>query len=710
MCAAPAKPLVLVVDDERFMRQVLRDALEEGGYFVMEAENGADALNILRNSLPDIVLLDVVMPGMDGFSVCAKLREIPHARHLPVLMVTSLEDKKTIDQAYAVGATDYIAKPINGTHLCHHVRYLLRAARLFEEVRSKEESLAHAQRIARLGNWEWLVENDAWSGSEEAARIFGVPSGASAQSLSLVLEKVHPEDRALLRAAISRVLETRQPLQIDYRLSPSGSADRYVHSQIEDDPGVNGRGRRLLGTIQDITDRRNNEENERRLKYLASYDPLTDLPNRQMFHERLEQAVDFAADKGELVGLLFADLDKFKEINSSLGTEAGDQALKDLARRLEKCIRHSDTVARIGGNLFAIILRHIGAPAHGGLVAQRIAENLAVPFVLAGGEAFLDFSIGIAIYPNDANSVEDLVKSAEIALHYAKKQGQGGYFFFSEEMNSQARERLSMKTELRRALERNEFILHYQPKFDSLTTRMTGMEALVRWEHPVRGLVPPLSFIPLAEEMGWIVPLGEKVLRMACLQHRSWHEAGFAPPRIAVNLSALQFRQSNLIEEVERILEETGVGAPWIELEITESAIMEDTENAAITLRRLKDMGIRIALDDFGTGYSSLSYLKRFPVDSLKIDYSFTHNILRNPEDTAIVRAIIAIARSLNLTVIAEGVETEEQRAFLIDHGCDELQGYLAGMPKPPADLVRFLERCSAPATSSSENPGRAAL
>lgn len=690
MSAIQKKPLVLIVDDERFMRHVLRDALEKGGYTVLEAESGLDALSILHQSLPDIVLLDVIMPVMDGFSTCMEIRADPLSQHLPVLMITGLEDKQTIEQAYAVGATDYIVKPINDTHLRHHIRYLLHSARLFEKLRHKEESLAHAQRIARLGNWQWLPEEDIWSGSEEAIRIFDFPASAQSPSLAMLMERVHPEDRKQFGSAIKRVLRTRQSAQFDHRLLLAHGTECHVHSQIEEDLDT-GKRRRLLGTVQDITDRKRNEENERQLKYLASYDSLTDLPNRQMFQERLTQAISFAKAGEEVVGVLFANLNNFKEINA-LGTDAGDQALKQFARRYQKCVWHCDTAARIGGDQFAIILRHISCPEHCSLVAQRIIDALAEPFILGGEEVFLSLRLGISLFPDDGQTAETLIKNSEAAMHFGRQQGQNGYCFYSEKMNSQTRERLSLKTELRRGLDRDEFLLYYQPKFDSRTTRLTGMEALVRWQHPERGLVPPLSFIPLAEETGLIMPLGEKVLRMACRQVRHWQEMGFLPPPIAVNLSAVQFRQPNLIHEVAGILQETGMAPAELELEITESAIIEDTENAARTLRKLKDMGIRIALDDFGTGFSSLGYLKRFPVDCLKIDYSFVKNILRNPQDTAIVRAIIAIARSLNLTVIAEGVETEEQRAFLIEHGCDEIQGYLAGMPKPPADLVRFLQ------------------
>jgi predicted signal transduction protein with EAL and GGDEF domain len=364
-----------------------------------------------------------------------------------------------------------------------------------------------------------------------------------------------------------------------------------------------------------------------------------------------------------------------------------------VARRLASRVRKSDSVARLGSDEFAVILRELNRNESGALVAQRILEVLNKPFALAGKEFYLTASIGLALYPDDAEGGEELAKKAETAMYFAKQQGKNRYQFFSAEMNSRAHERLLLKTALRRALERNEFLLHYQAKFDSRSGALTGLEALVRWQHPDRGLVPPLQFIPLAEETGLIVPLGEQVLHLACTQNRAWRQRGFAPLRVAVNLSANQFRDAGLVEVVGHVLTETGLPAEALELEITESALMLDTERALDTLRRFKAMGITIALDDFGTGYSSLSYLKRFPVDTLKIDYSFVKNIFVNAEDAAIVKAIIAMARSLRMKTVAEGVETEEQRVFLREQGCDEVQGYVAGMPLPAAEVERFLPR-----------------
>jgi diguanylate cyclase (GGDEF)-like protein/PAS domain S-box-containing protein len=801
---------VLIVDDEPFMRSVLREALEEGGYHVLEAASGPEALQLVRQEEPDVVLLDIVMPGLDGFQTCSVLRRLPEGKHLPVLMVTGLEDEATVNRAYAAGATDYIPKPVNGSLLRHHLRYVLRAARLFDELRRKEERLAAAQRIARLGNWEWAPQGGELQCSPEASRVLGLPIPAGDTGLAPLLERVHPEDSGRVRSAIDAALATRNSCELDHRiLLPEGEI-RYLHTQMEIVADAAGGNARLTGTVQDITERKLAEEKlllagkvfdhssemilitdgdfniidanpaffqstgyqrqevigsnfrnyqstrhdehffrclldsleqhgrwrgevwnrrrdgesfpalvsisavrnaagaathyvlvatdisrlretERRLQYLAQFDPLTDLPNRLLFHDRLQQALIHAQRNQGVVCVLICDLDNFKEINDSLGHQAGDAVLQQVARRLASRVRKSDTVARLGSDEFAVILRELNRNESGALVAQRFQEALGQPFVVDGKEFDLSASAGLALYPDDGTEVEDLAKKAETAMHFAKQQGKNRYQFFSAELNSLAQERLLLKTEMRRAIERQEFLLHYQAKFDSQSGTLTGLEALVRWQHPERGLVPPLQFIPLAEETGLIVPLGEQVLYLACRQNLLWRQQGFAPFRVAVNLSARQFREGGLVETVERVLAETGLPPDGLELEITESAFMHNTARAAEILHRLKAMGIRIALDDFGTGYSSLSYLKRFPIDVLKIDYSFVKNIFVNADDAAIVKAIIAMARSLRMKTIAEGVETEEQRVFLREQGCDEVQGYLAGMPLPAVDIEPFL-------------------
>ena len=435
---------------------------------------------------------------------------------------------------------------------------------------------------------------------------------------------------------------------------------------------------------------------EERIRHLAHYDELTGLANRNMFSECLNHALAQARRNDKPLAILFIDLDRFKNINDTLGHEAGDRVLKEVAERLLGCLRASDTVGRLGGDEFVVLLEELPQPLHVAAVAQKILAAVAKPYMLEAQEFHLTASIGISTYPADSDNMQSLLKNADIAMYRAKEQGKNNYQYYSAQMYVHSLERLELDSDLRRALERKEFLLHYQPRIDIVSGRITGMEALVRWQHPTKGLIPPMQFIPLAEETGLIVPIGEWVLKTACARNKSWQEQGLPPLRIAVNLSARQFAHENLLQDVSRVLDETGLNPAALEFEITESMVMHNPEHAVNLLTRLKAMGIHLAIDDFGTGYSSLSYLKRFPLDSVKIDRSFIRDLPRDADDAAITRAIIAMAHSLRLEVIAEGVETEEQLHFLRDHGCDEMQGYYFSEPVPEHEFVRLVHAGSA--------------
>ncbi|MGB5080931.1 MAG: EAL domain-containing protein [Burkholderiales bacterium] len=430
---------------------------------------------------------------------------------------------------------------------------------------------------------------------------------------------------------------------------------------------------------------------EERIRRLANYDELTGLANRNMFSQRLGHAIAQARRDDKPLAILFLDLDRFKNINDTLGHAAGDSVLREVAKRLGECLRESDTVGRLGGDEFVVLLEAIPQPMHSAVVAQKLLAAVARPFTFEGQEFHLTASIGISAYPADSSDMEILLRNADIAMYRAKEQGKNNYQFYSARMNVHTLERMALESGLRHALDRDEFVLHYQPKVDVGSRRITSAEALLRWRHPTRGLVPPMQFIPLAEETGLIVAIGEWVLRTACAQNKSWRAQGLPPLRIAVNLSARQFSHENLLEDVERVLNETGLDPAALELEITESMVMHDPERAAMLLGKLKTMGVGISIDDFGTGYSSLSYLKRFPIDSLKIDRSFVKDLPLDVEDAAITQAIIVMAHSLGLKVIAEGVETADQAGYLRTHGCDEAQGYYFGRPVPADEFTRLL-------------------
>ncbi len=435
---------------------------------------------------------------------------------------------------------------------------------------------------------------------------------------------------------------------------------------------------------------------EERVRHLAHFDGLTGLPNRSMFNQRAGHALAQARRNAEALAILFIDLDRFKNINDTLGHDAGDRVLEEAAERLRACLRESDTVGRLGGDEFVVLIEELPDPAQVAIVAQKIIAAIARPFALEAQEVHITASIGISTFPDDSQSVEGLMKNADIAMYRAKEQGKNSYRFYSAQMNVHTLERLALESDLRKALERDEFLLHYQPKVDIGSGLIVGMEALLRWQRADGTLVPPAQFIPLAEETGLIVPIGEWVLKTACARNRAWHDLGLPRTRIAVNLSVRQFDKAGLLQDVARVLAETGLGADSLELEITESMVMRDPENTVSLLNELKAMRIRLSIDDFGTGYSSLAYLKRFPIDSVKIDRSFIQGLPDDGDDAAITQAIIAMAHSLRLKVIAEGVETAEQLGFLREHGCDEMQGYLFSRPLPEAGILRLLRETAA--------------
>jgi len=446
---------------------------------------------------------------------------------------------------------------------------------------------------------------------------------------------------------------------------------------------------RYVSLFADIT---HLKESEARLEHLAHFDVLTELPNRLLFTSRLEHAVEQARRHGRHIALLFLDLDRFKTVNDSLGHPAGDELLIAVAQRIRTRLRDEDTLARLGGDEFVILLEQLDEAQMAAIVAQDVLRELAAPVQLSGGhEVFIGASIGISLFPDDADNAMRLVSSADAALYQAKEQGRNTYRFYTEALTTAANEHLALETRLRRGLERGEFVLHYQPLIDAHSGRPIGVEALVRWQPPGEALVPPDKFIPIAEETGLIVPLGEWILRTACAQARAWLDAGLAPLVMAVNLSGRQFQAADMAELVRAVLLDTGLPARFLELELTESVIMEQADQAIATLDALKSLGVRLAIDDFGTGYSSLAYLKRFPIDKLKIDRSFVDGLADDSNDREIAATIIAMARSLNLEVLAEGVETEQQLAFLRLYGCDQYQGYLFSKPIPADEIERWL-------------------
>lgn len=456
---------------------------------------------------------------------------------------------------------------------------------------------------------------------------------------------------------------------------------------------IKNREGEIIGAIlvfHDVSEKRILME---KMIHQAYHDPLTGLPNRLLFNDRLSLALAQAHRNKKMLAVLFLDLDRFKLVNDMLGHAAGDKLLKEVAGKIAGCLRKSDTIARLGGDEFTILLPQPEDEDAVAKVARKILQTFEQPWILGEQEFHITASIGIALYPNDGEDAETLLKHADTAMYRAKDQGRNNYQLYTPAMNAKIIERLTMENDLRRGVKREEFLLFYQPQVNTKTGQIIGMEALLRWKHQERGLVYPAEFISLAEDTGMIIPLGEWVLRNACAQNKAWQDAGIRRVRVTVNLSACQFQQHNLVETVARVMSQTGLEPRWLELEITESALMQDMDLAIKTLQDLKEMGVRISIDDFGTGYSSLNYLKRLPVHALKIDRSFVRDITANPEDAAIVSTVIVLARNLNLKVIAEGVETEEQLAFLQQHQCCEMQGYLFSKPLPAEEFAKLLRQ-----------------
>ncbi len=504
-----------------------------------------------------------------------------------------------------------------------------------------------------------------------------------------LLDVIHPDFRELVKdRGEARLRDERVPPRYEIKVLTKSGEERWVDVtasliEFEGEPAV-------LGTAFDVTDRKQAEET---IKHMAYHDSLTDLPNRALFEDRLAVTLAQARRKEQTAAVLFLDLDRFKVVNDTVGHALGDRLLQGVAGRLSGLVREGDTVARAGGDEFTLLLPEVVRSEDAVEVAERVLDALRQPWVLNGHEFRITTSIGIAIYPADGEDADSLLRNADTAMYRAKDQGGDDYKLYTPKMNARIAERLALENSLRHGLERGEFLVYYQPQVDIASGGIVGMEALVRWQHPERGLVFPAEFIPVAEETGLIVPLGAWVLRTACAQNKAWQVAGISPMRVAVNLSARQFQQRDLIEVVHEVLKETGLEARWLQLEITEGVAVQDVEFNITMLRELREMGVQIAIDDFGTGHSSLSYLSRLPIDVVKIDQSFVQDLTTDPNGAAIARSIIVMAHNLKLRVIAEGVETEEQLAFLKKRRCDEMQGYLFSKPAPAEAFEEMLRQ-----------------
>jgi diguanylate cyclase (GGDEF)-like protein/PAS domain S-box-containing protein len=686
----PINALLVVEDnagDARLLREMLNEASSSIEVTVVQSLAKAEE-HLIRHTY-DIVLLDLGLPDGNGLEVVRRARLA--APGLPMVVLTGLDDEAMAAQTLKQGAQDYLIKgEIEG-------RGLLRALRYAVERKAMEESLFIEKERAQV-TLNCIADGVACT--DIAGNITFLNVAAERMigwSLAEAAGKPMSEVYRILDATTGGVTNLANPLAS----RDEGGYDKPnsvllrrdgIMTPIENSisPILDRLGQ-ATGAVMVSRDVSAARRMALEMIHSAEHDFLTGLPNRMLLHDRVSQAIALANRHRYKVALLFIDVDGFKHINDSLGHPAGDKLLQSLAQRLVACVRSSDTVSRQGGDEFVVLLSSVRLAEDTAVAAKKLLGAIADPHLVDRRDLHVTASIGVSVYPDDGEDAETLIKNADTAMYQAKANGRQGYQFFKSVMNVRAVERQSTEESLRSALKRKEFHVHYQPRVDLHTGQIIGAEALLRWSHPERGNIPPAQFIPIAEDCGLILPIGEWILREACMQTQRWFEDGLPPITIAVNISGIQFGSEDFITNVFAILEETGLDPAHLELELTESVLMKHAESTEALLKTLRSKGIQVSVDDFGTGYSSLSYLSKFSLDALKIDQSFVRRIITSPEDTAIVTAIISMGRSLSLHVVAEGVETSEELAFLRAHQCDEAQGYFFGKPCPPLEFGELL-------------------
>jgi diguanylate cyclase (GGDEF)-like protein/PAS domain S-box-containing protein len=709
---------ILIVDDQTVNVQLLDYLLTNTGYTnVSSTTDPRTVAGLHAEHRYDLIILDLHMPGMSGFEVMEALKPLETEAYLPVLVVTAEPDKKL--QALDAGARDFVGKPFDPVEVLTRIRNMLEVRLLHRESRNYGALLEQTvrQRTAELQRFRSAMDATA-----DAIFLIGLPGMAlvdvndgACRMLGYSREEllaIAPEELGLASAEelareAGRVDDGRgEPDRIEAVLARADQVLVPVETywQVQ----TMGAGRVLIAVARDISERLLAAQ---RLRHMASYDSLTGLPNRTLFYQTLSEAIELARDKQWRIAVMFIALDRFKIINDSLGAALGDEMLRQFSSRLVQCVRIRDTVGRLGGDEFALILTMTRDQQDAINVANEVREALRAPFDLHGQQAGLTTSIGIAMYPDDATDPDTLLRYADTAMVRAKEAGRDGYRFFTAGMNVQVLARLDLELALRRALEQDEFLLYYQPKVNLSTGRISGAEALLRWNRPGFGLVFPAEFIPVMEETGLIVRAGAWIIDEACRQIAQWAADGTGELRVAVNVSSRQFVEGDLEADIRSAIARHNVDPALLELELTESALMSNAERTIGVLTNLKALGIKIAIDDFGTGYSSLAYLKRFPIDKLKIDIAFVRDITVNPDDAAIALAIISMAHSMKMQVIAEGVESRAQMAYLRRHRCDEIQGFHFSRALPARQMAELLGANRAlPREPESTDSGRQTL
>ncbi len=692
-----------VVDDESSMSMLMREALLQDGFDVVCFNSGERVVRACaaggEDKLPDVILIDVNMPGMNGYKLCSHLKSSLKYTDIPVIMVTGRKDSDSIDQAYEYGAADYITKPVNWTQLHYRLHFVLRAADAMHRANLTADRLKRAEKVAKLGHLDWNIKQKEMAASAGVFHIFNIKAQDPDLFYTTFHQAIHANDRMHVDMAVNRSIATGVDLNVGFRINHDDGYERHVLLQGEVLHNEMGIADFIFATLDDISDHKKYQDT---ISHLAYYDEVTGIPNRTLFKEHLTLALHQAERSQSNIAVMFLDLDNFKRINDTLGHQAGDFLLKAVAERLSGQVRSSDVtsrqsgesscVARLGGDEFTILLTDIEQISDVTIVVERIQREMKQPIMIEGQNVYATFSIGVASYPSDSCDASTLLKHADTAMYYGKQHGRNRCCFYHEVTQPESQHLLQLENDLHHALENEELQLYYQPKLNLKENRICGVEALLRWNHPDKGMISPNDFIPLAEKCGLMISIGEWVIRQGCKQIHAWQQLGIPDVSVAINFSAQQFVIPDLAEKVQAIITDEGVNPSSVQIELTESILMQDVQDAVQTLSALKGLGLHLALDDFGTGYSSMSYLKHFPMDTLKIDRSFIMDICDSKTDASITKSIISLAKNLDMSVVAEGVETDAQLALLRQYDCDHIQGYLFARPMPEQEATAFLQ------------------
>ncbi|MBL0711345.1 MAG: EAL domain-containing protein [Colwellia sp.] len=686
------KPLILVVDDELVGRIYIEKALQDEGYDVVTAENGQQAIELVASQTPDMVVMDVMMPIMDGYAASRAIRknenENENAINVPILMLTGLDDIESVEKSFAAGATDFVVKPVNLPIFKQRVRYGIATHEAALVLNKQQQRLQQAQAVAQMGYWDWDVENNFvyWSG--EACKILSLSTGELQNSYEALMAIVHPDDRKKVQFAISQSIEKNTVYSVEHKVLRDDQQLQVLYQNAELIKDDAGKVIRMLGIIQDVTEK---HLSQKKIQYLAYYDSLTDLPNRILFCDQLDQAIKLANQRKKSVAILMIDIDRFSNINASLGHDIGDEFIAAISKSLKEALGTNGQLGKISDVKFGLFIENDTSIEALTNLADKLLNTLSKTYEVKGNKLVCTGSIGIISSSLENKEVELLIRQADRAMSEAKKSGGNRFHFYNKTMKFHTLHMLTVERELRKAMQTNELVVYYQPKCSVETGRIKGMEALIRWNHPEKGLVPPNDFISIAEETGQIVPIGKWVLEEACKQTVKWHQQGFKDLVISVNVSVKQFHHKGFTDDVFTALNNSGIDYHCVDLEITESCSINGFEKAINLLNSFREKGINISMDDFGTGFSSLSFLQKLPLDTLKVDRAFIKDITANGENGELAKLIIAVAKELKLSVVAEGVETEEHLHFLKEARCDEFQGYLTSPALPASQFKELL-------------------